>query len=118
MSGRRSRNNPTQGGTPPQEGIEAKVVPPPILCPKPHIGFVSIPIFPAPPTQEDFGRDKDLKTILKSLQPKKFSGEGDNIFGILEEWIIEMEDYFGLAKYNSIAQGIMGRSKLTGPSKL
>ena len=28
---------------------------------------------------EDFGRDKNLKTFLKSLQPKSFIGEGADI---------------------------------------
>ena len=124
MLGQRTQNNPTLGSTPPQEGVEAKVVPPPILHLGPCIGSISIPTFSTPPTQEDFGRDKDLKTLLKSLQPRNFSQEGDNVFGILEEWIIEMEDYFALvntlrlAKYNSMVQGIMRRAKLTGPAKL
>ena len=29
-----------------------------------------------------------------------------------------MEDYFALAGYNDVAQGIMGRAKLDGPAKL
>ena len=29
-----------------------------------------------------------------------------------------MDDYFALANYNSIAQGIMGRAKLEGSAKL
>ena len=68
--------------------------------------------------REDFGRDKDLKNLLKHLQPKAFKGEGTNIPKILEEWIISMDDYFALAIYNSITQGIMGRAKLEGPAKL
>ena len=68
--------------------------------------------------REDFGRDKDLRTLLKNLQPKSFKGEGTDIPKILEEWIISMEDYFALANYNSIAQGIMGRAKLEGSAKL
>ena len=67
---------------------------------------------------EDFGRDKNLKTLLKSLQPKSFTGEGADIPKVLEEWIMSMEDYFALAKYNALAQGIMGRAKLEGSSKL
>ena len=43
---------------------------------------------------EDFGRDKNLKTLLKSVQPKAFTGEGTDIPKILEEWIIAMDDYF------------------------
>ena len=58
--------------------------------------------------KEDFGRDKDLKTLLKHLQPKAFKGEGLDIPKILEEWI----------NYNSIAQGIMGRAKLEESAKL
>ena len=68
--------------------------------------------------KEYFERDKDLKTLLKHLQPKAFKGEGANIPKILEEWIISMDDYFALANYNSIAQEIMGRAKLQGPPKL
>ena len=64
--------------------------------------------------REDFRRDKDLKTLLKHLQPKAFKGEGNDIPKILEEWIISLDDYFALANYNSIAQGIMGRAKLEG----
>ena len=118
MLGRRTRNHPTPDSIPPQEGSETKVVPPPKFCPEPCIGLVSIPANPVPLTQEDFGRDKDLKTLLKSLQPKNFLGEGDNVFNTLEEWIIEMEDYFALAKYNPIAQGIMGKTKLIGSAKI
>ena len=29
-----------------------------------------------------------------------------------------MEDYFALAKYNAVAQGIMGKAKLSGSAKL
>ena len=53
--------------------------------------------------KEDFGRDKDLKTLLKHLQPKAFKGEGADIPKILEEWIISMDDYFALANYKFIA---------------
>ena len=63
---------------------------------------------------EDFGRDKNLKTLLKSVQLKAFTGEGTDIPKILEEWIIAMDDYFALAEYNTIAQGIMGRAKFEG----
>ena len=70
------------------------------------------------PAMEDFGRDKDLKNLLKNLQPKAFTGEGNNIPKILEEWIMSMDDYFALAGYNVLAQGIMGRSKLKGSAKL
>ena len=60
--------------------------------------------------KEDFGRDKDLNTLLKHLQPKAFKEEGTDTPKILEEWIISMDDYFALANYNSIAQGIMGKA--------
>ena len=59
-----------------------------------------------------------MKTLLKYLQPKAFKGEGADIPKILEEWIISMDDYFDLANYNSITQGIMGRAKLEGSAKL
>ena len=68
--------------------------------------------------REDFGRDKDLKTLLKHLELKAFKGEGADIPKILEEWIISKDDYFALANYNSIAQGIMGRAKLERLAKL
>ena len=35
--------------------------------------------------KEDFGRDRNLKTLLKNLQPKAFSGEGHNVPKILKE---------------------------------
>ena len=31
---------------------------------------------------------------------------------------MSMDDYFALAEYNALAQGIMGRAKLEGPAKL
>lgn len=71
-----------------------------------------------PALVEDFGRDKDLKALLRSLQPKAFTGEGGNIPKILKEWIMSMEDYFALAKYNPLAQGIMGKAKPDGSAKL
>ena len=52
--------------------------------------------------REDFGREKDLKILLKHLQPKAFQEEGADIPKILEEWIISMDDYFALAIYNPI----------------
>ena len=116
MLGHCTRKHPTPDSIPPQEGSEAKVVPSPKIFPKPCL--VSIPANLVPSIQEDFGREKDLKTLLKSLQPKSFSSEGDNVSNTLEEWIIEMEDYFALAKYNPVAQGIMGKAKLTGSAKL
>ena len=100
MLGCCTRNHPTQDGIPPQERSKPEVILPPKIGPEPCISLVSIPANPIPPTQEDFGMDKDQKTLLKSLQPKKFLGKGDNFPNILEEWIIKMEDYFALAKYN------------------
>ena len=54
-----------------------------------------------PPVQhavevEDFGRDKDIKNLLKTLQPKAFAGEGSDVSKGLKEWIMSMEDYFSL----------------------
>ena len=63
------------------------------------------------PAIEDFGRDKNLKNLLKNLQPKSFTREGTNVPKILEEWIMSMDDYFALAGYNALAQGIIGRVK-------
>ena len=68
--------------------------------------------------KEEFGRDRNLKTLLKNLQPKSFSREGHNIPKILEEWIMTLDDYFALAEYNTVAQGIMARAKLEGSAKL
>ena len=70
------------------------------------------------PALEDFGRDKDLKNLLKNLQPKAFIGEGTSVPKILEEWIMSVDDYFALASYNATTQGIMGRAKLEGLEKL
>ena len=56
--------------------------------------------------------------LLQNLQAKAFTGEGDDVPKVLEEWIMSMEDYFALAKYNPLAQGIMGRAKLKGLAKL
>ena len=67
---------------------------------------------------EDFGRDKDLKALLRSLQPRNFTGEEGDTPKALEEWVMSMEDYFALAQYNSVAQSLMGRAKLDGSAKL
>lgn len=42
---------------------------------------------------KEFGRDKDLKALLKTLQPKYFMGEGFDVPKDLEEWISAVEDY-------------------------
>ena len=55
------------------------------------------------PKIENFGRDKDLKALLKNLQPKAFTGEGSDIPKHLKEWLMSMDDYFALAEYNAIA---------------
>ncbi|MCO5569456.1 hypothetical protein L7F22_023168 [Adiantum nelumboides] len=68
--------------------------------------------------KEDFGRDRDLKTLLKTVQPEPFTGEDSDNASKLEKWIISMEDYFDLAEYNSIAKGIMGRAKIKGSAKI
>lgn len=68
--------------------------------------------------KEDFGRDKDLRTLLKSVQPEVFSGEGTDVPKLLDEWITSMNDYFTLAEYNDRAQSIMSRAKLTGSAKM
>ena len=63
---------------------------------------------------KDFGKDKDMKNLLKTLRPKAFTREGTNVPKTLEEWIMSMDDYFALAGYNATAQGIMGKAKLEG----
>ena len=90
------------------------VATPPATTSAPIINPIDAPITLA----KDFGRDKNLKTLLKSLQPKAFTGEGDDVPKTLEEWIMSMDDYFALAEYNTLAQGIMGRGNLEGPAKL
>ena len=70
------------------------------------------------PAIKDFGRDKGIKNLLKNLQPKAFTGEGNNVPKILKEWIMSSNDYFALAHYNALAQGIMGRAKLEGSAKI
>ena len=59
-----------------------------------------------------------MKNLLKTLQSKAFTGEGNNVPKILEEWIMSMDDYFAPASYNATAQGIMGKAKLEGLAKL
>ncbi|MCO5568856.1 hypothetical protein L7F22_022557 [Adiantum nelumboides] len=68
--------------------------------------------------REDFGRDKDLKTLLRTVQHEPFTGEDSDNASKLEEWIISMEDYFALAEYNFFFKGIMGREKIKGPAKI
>ncbi|MCO5612783.1 hypothetical protein L7F22_067053 [Adiantum nelumboides] len=68
--------------------------------------------------KEDFGWDKDLKNLLKIVQPKPFTVEDSDNACKLEERIISMEDYFDLAEYNSVAKDIMGRAKIKVPAKI
>ncbi|MCO5562803.1 hypothetical protein L7F22_016435 [Adiantum nelumboides] len=68
--------------------------------------------------KEDFGRDKDLKTLLKTVQPEPFTRKDLDNASKLEEWIISMEDYVDLGEYNFVAKGIMGRAKIKGPAKI
>ncbi|MCO5577752.1 hypothetical protein L7F22_031584 [Adiantum nelumboides] len=68
--------------------------------------------------REDFGHDKDLKNLLKTIQHQPFTVEDSDNASKLKEWIVSMEDYFDLAKYNSIAKGIMGRAKIKRPAKI
>ena len=121
-------NTPTMAANLPYSATAAATTPmsstPEVTSPKTHAN-VAIPkssnLLDTPmevAKKEDFGRDKDLNTLLKHLQPKAFKGEGADIPKILEEWIISMDDYFALANYNSIAQGIMGKAKLEGSGKL
>ena len=102
MSQRQTRANPNPQVRP--------IIPPTIAS-----ILVNNPVAESSSLSEDFGRDQNLKTLPKSLQPRIFPGEGNNVPKILEEWIMSMEDYFALAKYNTVAQGIMGRAKLGGP---
>jgi len=46
--------------------------------------------------------------LLKTLQPKTFIGEGADVPKVLEEWIMSMDDYFALAGYNALTQGLVG----------
>ena len=55
---------------------------------------------------------------MKNIQPKVFIGYEIDIPKILEEWIMSMDEYFSLANYNVVAQGLMGRAKLEGSTKL
>ncbi|MCO5567997.1 hypothetical protein L7F22_021693 [Adiantum nelumboides] len=88
--------------------------------PTPPVGAYNTALPPDQPTVEveDFGRDKNIKNLLKTLQPKAFTREGADVPKELEEWVMAMEDYFVLAGYNSLAKGIMGSAKLEGPAKL
>ncbi|MCO5582622.1 hypothetical protein L7F22_036520 [Adiantum nelumboides] len=91
--------------------VEAQTPPTPEI--NPMIVLNQLPLDVAP--IEDFGRDRDLKTLLKTVQPPPFLATGKDVATELEEWIIQMDDYF--ARYNFVAQGIMGIDKLRGPAK-
>ena len=117
MSQRRTCANPHPPATaivPPVVTPVAPIVPPAVTPTAPNVAPAAMSVAPI----EDFGRDKNLKTLLKSLQPKAFTGEGTDVPKILEEWIMSMDDYFALAEYNALAHVIMGKAKLEGPSKL
>ena len=58
--------------------------------PDPPLAAAVVPEVVVP--AEDFGRDKDLKNLLRTLQLKHFTGEGEDVPKILEEWIMSMED--------------------------
>ena len=108
MSRRGTHRNPIPPGG---EDARAGRVNPPAVAIAATAPVEAIPV-------EDFGRDKDLKNLLQNLLPKAFTGDGEDVPKLLEEWILSMEDYFSLAQYNSLAQGLMGRAKLDGPAKL
>ena len=61
------RDHPTLDNLPLQEGSEAEVVLPPNNCLEPHLGSSNVPVIPIPPNQEELGRDKDLKNLLKTI---------------------------------------------------
>ena len=65
----------------------------------------------------DFGEDKDMKHLLRSIQPKSFTEEGTDVPRALDEWITSMEDYFALAGYNELAKRVMAHAKLEGGVK-
>ena len=89
--------------------------PNPQVAPIIPLAVVSIPainpIVEPSTLSEDFGRDQNLKALLKSLQPWTFTGEGNDVPQVLEEWIMSMEDYFALAEYNSGSRNY-GKSKI------
>ena len=87
--------------------VNARVVSP-LLAATPGSSSL-IPTRVANPVVKDFGRDKDLKNLFKNIQSKAFTRQGNNIPKVLKEWIMSMDDYFTLASYNTLAQGIMGR---------
>ena len=107
MSRRGTHRNPI----PPAGGEDARDgrVNPPAVAIAATAPVEAIPV-------EDFDRDKDLKNLLRNLLPKAFTGDGEDVPKLLEEWILSMEDYFSIAQYNSLAQGLMGRAKLDGPA--
>ena len=99
----------------------------PWRAPRPQI-VPPIPAAPVPdqkvddtevvPTEaKDSRRDKDLTSLLKSLQPKAFIGKGINIPKDLDECIISMGDYLGYTGYNVAAQALMGQAKLSKLAK-
>ena len=69
MSRKSMQSNPNGCKEPAQEVVERKASP----LPRPNPKLVNGPIIPIPINHKDFGKDKDLKTLLKSLQFKTFS---------------------------------------------
>ena len=59
-----------------------------------------------------------MRMLLKIFQLEASTWKRSNIPKILDEWIMYMDDYYTLANYNVVAQGIMGRAKLEGSTKL
>ena len=84
----------------------------PATPPIANLAPVNYPIVEPSAPSKYFRKDQNLRTLLKSLQPKTFTREGNDVPKVLEECIMSMEDYFALAKYNALAQEIMGRAKL------
>ena len=62
--------------------------------------------------------DRDVEAMLRKSQPGYFSGEGDNVGELLEEWFERMEDYFDLAHSSEENKAMMGRFKLEKSAKL
>ena len=62
--------------------------------------------------------DRDVEAMLRKSQPGYFSGEGDNVGELLEEWFEKMEDYFNLAHSSEENKAMMGRFKLEKSAKL
>ena len=88
MSRRTTRGNPNFGRTANAPTPAVNLSNPTANAPAPIADIPRTVVAPAAPVEmtkrEDFGRDKDLKTLLKHLQPKSFKGEGTDIPKFLE----------------------------------